>query len=326
MKTGELLESKTLIVSAWQRTALDVSAAIELLNRHCKASLADIATGNVMWRGMENVSQQAAVIDTINSSRTSRDTNNLYQLMMDISPHLKEFPSRSKSLICANNEEQASGYLGSTYAVFPFDGVDVCTAKEADLHDTLLTELSTDLYLLNSELARVFAKFGIQPNTADKFTDAQLLDKQLTHANSLMLLLVLADVCRSIVNVEKVVKAYDGPGTFYNILRMPEKQAQIYLDALRKALPGKVSSFGKKLLSEFDAHPDKKFSALSAMLMTPNRLHLNLQKPGSLRLHGESWFSGKCVVIELRIFRRIIEEMRRRGMKVHASLIPGKDS
>ena len=51
--------------------------------------------------------------------RSSKDSSNIYYILMDTLPSWEGFPSRSKSLICTNDVGIAEGYGSKVYSVFP---------------------------------------------------------------------------------------------------------------------------------------------------------------------------------------------------------------
>lgn len=122
------------IVKKWEVVSVDVQKANALLNAHCKSGFESIANGSVLWRGDANRGEYVA-IDSSTGVRTSKDTNNLYQMMMDASTNLKHVPSRSKSLICSNDFKIADKYGSKLYAVFPEDGTKIAVSRVEDFID-----------------------------------------------------------------------------------------------------------------------------------------------------------------------------------------------
>lgn len=67
--------------------------------------------GNLIYRGFSQISNFENVIsDSSLGSRTSRDSNNLYQAMLDYCDDNKNYPSRTKSFICTSDIQTAKGY------------------------------------------------------------------------------------------------------------------------------------------------------------------------------------------------------------------------
>jgi hypothetical protein len=198
------------------------------------------------------------VVDSSTGIRTSKDTNNFYQLMMDSSTALKDYPSRSNSLICSTSYNTADNYVrhnGKTYAVFPFDGTDIVESDQDDFINTVVNVLGVEESL-------------------------QYIDMYL-------------------------FRAFD----------MDVRKASITsLDQLEKA----IKEPGGSLFREFKAkHNGQVFQTIANKYFTPKSLELQLKKAGDrLDRDRECWFSGKAVLIEAKVFGRVLGEMNRLGMPV----------
>jgi hypothetical protein len=62
-------------------------------------------------------------------TRKSKDTFNLYYVLLDNLPSWKEYPSRSKSIIFTNSFGIAQEYTGETYNVFPKNGARIAKGQ-----------------------------------------------------------------------------------------------------------------------------------------------------------------------------------------------------
>lgn len=62
-------------------------------------------------------------------TRTSKDTNNLYYVLMDNLPSYKNYPSRSKSIIFSNNKSYTELYGTHTFQVFPSNYAKIAVAE-----------------------------------------------------------------------------------------------------------------------------------------------------------------------------------------------------
>lgn len=82
-----------------------------------------------LWRGMGK--HVSGIIDTNAFNRKSANTYNYYTLWMDNHPSWKDYPKRSKSLICTTSYEVASGY-GAVKLIIPADKntVGVCASDD----------------------------------------------------------------------------------------------------------------------------------------------------------------------------------------------------
>ena len=92
-----------------------------------------------IWRGM-TFKGGAIKIDPRTGARQSQNTKNYYTTMIDNLPAWKNWPKRSKSLICANDaaEYNAEGY-GDLYAIFPVNGARVAICPDLDIWGTMVT-------------------------------------------------------------------------------------------------------------------------------------------------------------------------------------------
>jgi len=65
-------------------------------------------------------------------ARTSKDSNNLYYVLMDTLPSYKDYPSRSKSIIFTNKEPEARKYHPRIFQVFPSNYAKLAVANAKD--------------------------------------------------------------------------------------------------------------------------------------------------------------------------------------------------
>ena len=131
----EFLSEK--IIKKWNSKPLEIDKAINILNKHCSNGLKAIANGGILYRGDAKINGNFEIIDPSVGIRTSRDTNNLYQLMMDSSSALDDYPSRSKSLICHTKFEGAEFYKNPR-VIIPFDDVPIVVSSSDDFIHMLI--------------------------------------------------------------------------------------------------------------------------------------------------------------------------------------------
>lgn len=116
------------------KTEIDTEEEVwQLLNKHCKHSLNEHLP---IVRGMNPFRKNYGIIHGAAGKRESANTTNHYTVILDaVLP--KEFPKRSKSIICANwkNRGHAKGY-GVPYAIIPFDKVKIGICPEHDMFET----------------------------------------------------------------------------------------------------------------------------------------------------------------------------------------------
>lgn len=312
------LTEKTKVISKWDKKEIDVKSMIDLLNANCKDGLKAIAKGQVFYRGDKSFNgKNQFVIDTADSVRTSRDSNNLYNLMMDASTALREFPKRTNSITVSSDIYTAGGY-GEPYVIFPYDGTKIAISA---IDDFLNNEIENDFIhnLQTGELSRLLATalslvgFKSRP----KYTNIQEIDSHLSSIDSFAFVLAFAAAAKTFNYGTDELFTKDGYKAFIPEWRFSIKPAKTKLDA------SVLSNIGNKLKSILDSNPSKKFTALSSALMTPDSLDIKLVTYGQkfdLGHDNELWFSGKCVAISLPLFLKILDKMNALGMSVSYNL------
>jgi hypothetical protein len=328
MRLSEFLLEKTVITKRWETGALEVDAAIKLLNAHCKDSLKDIASGTILWRGMNlKMPNRALIIDSTDSSRTSRDTWNAYQLMMDISTNLHDYPKRSNSVICSTSHDEASMYANfndsGVWAVFPYDNTDIVVSNKMDFLRSRIKGLDANVYGLTSGIDRflysLLGKSDMKTATIkNKLVDASAVDDNLTKIDSELIMAYLnRNFPGLFINKNRL-------GTLYHVHKDSiDLEEKIQRLSVLMQKPGVLTTIGKKVYGALNDNPMQKFTELSSILMTPDALGLKIVKPGNLSKNAskECWFSGKCVVIKNSLLTEIVATMKRQGMPVHKNLL-----
>lgn len=247
---------------------------ISLLKENGLAALRAIKNGTVLYRGMgEQRLRHPVSIISVKSQRVSRDTNNIYQLMMDASPALSEFPSRSKSLICSTRIIGGAVY-GDPYVILPFDDTDIAVSSESDFPVTDIDNYGFDLYELSQNLGYVLEYgFGIRPESGKTYLSIDRIDSMLSKVSF----------------DSEFTKMFYGPDA------KDRSDARDTLIALLKKQP-----------------KDKMMSSLAAKLMTPKNLKLSLARFGSIHTTGskEVWFDGKALALYPSAFLRLINTLQ----------------
>lgn len=130
-----LLEGSNYEGSSGRVKSLSEDEFIKLLTTKCKNAIKSMESGNYIYRGDRN---QGIFFEGNGalSTRLSRNTSNYYTLWMDNHPQWSQFPKRSKSFICTNDEYYASGFGNNMKIVIPFDGVDIGVCSNNDLWDS----------------------------------------------------------------------------------------------------------------------------------------------------------------------------------------------
>ena len=186
-----LLEQQN-VIKKWDVTPLSNNQAVDYLLKNSKSSfIKALKNGGLLFRGFKEPPAgegMCAVIDPSTGKRTSKDTDNLYQLMMDESESLADYPSRSKSLICATRPNPATMY-GEVYAVIPKNDSKICYILDQDILDISLTDeiwkyskvgplsYANISAIKQRSITRFLSGFN---NGREKFKDAKMLNERMS--------------------------------------------------------------------------------------------------------------------------------------------------
>ena len=269
------------IITKWSSNEVTRDEALILLNKHCRDGLKAVQHRGLLFRGFSKSLGWQSVLDSSTLKRTSLDTNNLYQIMMDSSESLKNYPKRSSSFICSTYFYDASDYGGYVYAMIPFDGTKVATASVRDFFNTevsspLLNE-PTSIDNIGFKLSDAFGRLGVKRSKANpQFTNMSEIDAVLSKVD--------VDVISKVIT-----KAYGT--TDFN-----EKKVE-------------------KVLGSADTN--ERATALASALITEKSLGMKLNSFGDALPKCEAWFSGKCVAIEIHAFISILKQLRDQDFPIH---------
>lgn len=137
MKIKELLEAK---VNDLYTSAVDPSMVLDLLQTHCSQALHTMGK-TPMARFSRKGYEIVSIVDPTVGERKSQNTTNQYTLLMDNSPYMKDFPKRSRSIICHSiyPPYYESGASDNMYMIYPFDNTVIGVCPDEDLWDTKVT-------------------------------------------------------------------------------------------------------------------------------------------------------------------------------------------
>ena len=307
-------EHRKNVLKSWTASAgTDLQELINLLNTHCKDSLQSVSSDSVIYRADKNFKgKEWVAIDSSTGTRTSRDTNNIYQLMIETSEYFKHIPKRSNSIIGTTNYSEADAYSDSRkdmFVVLPFDGTTIAyTPKERDFikipcKQPDLNPWNYDLEDLSSNMGDFLSKLDIKRNEGNKYTNARLIDSALSK-----------------IGIRKIIAAYNN----YMDIRGFKEDVWVVDKEDEKQLfrPSNITAAGKKLISIFEKLPsNERFTVLSGLLMNPGTVNILTKKVGSkLDNDAECWFSGKAIMVSEEVFTDILVEMKKQGMVVGGKL------
>lgn len=168
-------------VKSYQSEILDIDRAVELLNKHCRESLATIE--HPLWRGMRNHTKPIVMIDPSTGERRSTNTTNYYTQIMSHSPYFEGWPKRNKSLICSTSIDGAGGY-GCLYAIFPFDGAKIAVCPSWDIWQTRINVPGTCVGSITG-VNGLFGSLGFPTSWESmmQYISTPILQKRLTDYN-----------------------------------------------------------------------------------------------------------------------------------------------
>lgn len=125
---------------------IPIKEAIGFLRENCKDFLKN---GSILYRGIYDADQPALIVSPSNFERKSRNTANYYTLLMDNLPAWKDYPKRSKSIVCTTHEGYA-GNMGEPYRVFPFNGSKIGVCPSNDLWGSFTLDVYSLEYVNDS--------------------------------------------------------------------------------------------------------------------------------------------------------------------------------
>lgn len=319
----------TNVTKKWTISKLDINEAIKLLNTHCKDGLRAISNGGVIQRGFTNkLPHNLQIMDSSEGYRLSRDTINLYQMMMDSSEALSDYPSRSKSFICLSSRSE---FYGSRYVMIPFDNTKVAVIDKDDIFDVFVKNISglvrsspSTLSAISSSVMSLlrFFKIGPEAHTKNGYKfDGQTaaIDKKLANISPKTLTIAF----------EFLVDHTGVDSEAYKIMVKDMRYYEPYdSDSNAKAL-AKLHTYynthkfktSKRFYDLMNDNPDRKFTAWCTAVLTPENMDMTLMQYGeALPYRKECWFSGKAVVMSLRLWAGILIELQKQGFPVHESV------
>lgn len=303
MKVQELFEAFKIKPKTEE---LSVEQAIEYLNKHCKDGLKAISTGGLLLRGMPNSGIKAmAVVDTSKMLRTSKDSDNFYQLAMDTSPILKNFPKRSNSFICTTSITTASSYgsSGNIMLIIPVDGTKVAVANKPDI-------FSSKIVILLKGLASIIRTFGyIKPIKGTSFDSLAPFDKvlkSLTRAQMIIELFKRFASYSSITSTSTLKSHFK----IEDVNNIPDEIVVKAVDELaRKNLSKDLKEAVLELLL---AEPAERLQRSIDAIIKANRSNLSLVQFGEkIAKASECWVSGKAICMKLSFAKKVLAEIDR---------------
>lgn len=320
MKLQELHEA---VIKKWDVKDADIYTAINFLNESCKDGLESIQQGSLLYRGFvdEPSDKDFVIIDSSNSIRTSRDSNNLYQLMMEAA--LPDVPSRSASIICSTNMYTASMYSNLSIpprVIIPVDETILALSDVEDFKDAMLASPAGDAqYMciddLSDSMKDAVTKLGL-PKT--EFDSSKELINLFARTNPFAVCLELFKYSLEFKGKNATeLEDMSHQGSSNDLFKLAE------IIAKNPEVVKPPAKFNKLLALLQNAPPKERFRVVSSTFFpSAKSVGISLIRfENKLPADKEVWFSGKCVAIKLPMMISIVQQMVKQNMKVDKQLI-----
>jgi len=130
MKFKQYISESDKYGGNYRTKPIDKETAIKLIKDNCKKSyhiMYNSPYSRKLYRGVLSSKEYGFVDTNTGQPRISANTLNYMTLLMDNLPSWKEYPKRSKSIICSTNPDYTSEY-GKVNHVIPYDNavIGVC--------------------------------------------------------------------------------------------------------------------------------------------------------------------------------------------------------
>lgn len=305
----------------------NVDNTIARLDSFCPGweKLVESSSSELLYRGfIGGLPTRVVSIDSTDSFRTSRDTNNAYQLLIDSSSSTKKFASRSRSIICTTALKTARIYSNSNYqniyVIFPKMGQSLTCSEQADFIDHKLKHFGNrDLDTFSMKMGYIFTWLGAKMDENGRYTDRSAIAKVLSSVDPEVLSLLLAWNLDTSVAVSYIGQEDNfGPRVKKWLDSSSIDSDSDLVDLVTKEFAagnfktaGWVTYVYKHLKSTTKR---QHLSALASFIMTPESLGLTHATFGNTLPAGiECWFTGKCIAVALTHFDEIAEALLKSG-------------
>lgn len=264
------------ILKPWKEKDIDTKKLTKKLSETHSHWLSAVTNGGLLFRGQHDLIKEVRQINPAKGLRSSRDTNNIYQLAMDISPAMKDYPSRGRSLICSTTPTGASTY-GYAYALIPANDAKVVVTEEADfleqtIHDSIVAD---EIRSFSADLGGLAKDCGVKK---EEYTSAAELNKIFSKLNAKKFTMAL--VARASNTVD------------------PGAQAML------------LKEFERNVHNRFD------YLAADSMSPDQLDLRLVPYGSFLSNNSVECWVSSKCLMIPMPIFQGMMRDLDKSGHKI----------
>ena len=173
----ESLSFKQFIEEDFKRDTTKLEVAAKYFKENGSKFLWMLEEYKFIYRGDTShyvIPGSADIIDVMGTARVSVNTSNHYTVIFDNHPEMKDFPKRSKSLICSTSFSKASDYserYSEPFIVLPTNDSTVGFTGEQDIWNTYITLAGVTMSL--SSVNYMFEHLGIKDRSIQDFYDFQ---------------------------------------------------------------------------------------------------------------------------------------------------------
>ena len=187
--------------------SIDKETAIKLIKDNCKKSyhtMYNSPYSRKLYRGTRSGGEYGFVDTNTDQPRVSANTLNYMTLLMDNLPSWKEYPKRSKSIICSTSNTSSLGY-GVSYNVIPYDNAIIGVCKYYDVWESFSGLGHNTVWDFNRALSSMFdrEKINVDDRSYDSLVDGLIKLSKISDTTKQSNLVSL------IINSDDVMKHLD---------------------------------------------------------------------------------------------------------------------
>lgn len=329
-----LLEHPELNVKAsWQSKIIsDLDHVADMIDKRCSNMKNLIADGVHFYRGDYNLSTLSTLINTEGAKRHSKESNNVYQVMLDHVLEKRGLPKRSTSIIFTTHFDEAEKY-GYMYHVFPFNGSIIAHADEVDIFESKIKVPLIDGVTL-VELDKVLYRdvISIYSGASVKIESLEQLDTIFAGADPTVLALMITWAFHERLSIAMTDRMFDLPKPRDEQAYIKRQLASFTsydqsdaFGAAQKAvalIKDKKISLKKDiagLAKIFESNKSKKGTALAKYLFNSDSFNIGTFKMnsgiskstvmGELSSHSECWLSGEAILVPDKLIPELFKRL-----------------
>lgn len=320
------------VVKKWFMSNIDVNTAMSVLNSSAKDGLKAIKNDGLIYRGFDSPGKNKADFKALDSSsglRTSRDSDNLYQAMMDQSEELSGYPSRSNSFICSTDKHVADGY-GRAFVMVPLDGTKIAFASKSDIFkqdikSSIMDRKPDEMY----QVSKFLQMAGVKREKYE-FRSPGTYDAVLANFTPAELTVIWDEVMNDLVGIKFTGETKDiarklNKDLGFGGAPLTTQQKKTVADLAKVLEAGEIGGINSKTATVYElfkSNPQKCFTALSTHIMNPSTLKLRLGVYGEpVPSNVECWFSGKCIAISYDVFGQILLRLKEQKFPIASRIL-----